>query len=475
MTATAPRTKPIVHNWRDCKAWNDFGTPLSTASNESSKLFDAILTQYVGWYDEDTLGGLEGSIVKLVESDPNFVMGHVLKNGLDLMGTGRTVNNDEEFKKDINAMMELANKEKLTDRERKHVNAVHLFSQGDMTKACQVWEDILCEHPLDMLALKYAHDSYFYLGYQPQMRDSVARVFPHWKPSMPLYGYLYGMHSFGLVETNMYDQAEKVALKGLDINPNDAWSTHSMAHVLEMGGRQKEGIDFLKGTENNWNICGMLSCHNYWHYALCQIEVKNYEEAFGVFDTKVKEMSTTSGAMLDLVDACSLLFRLEMEGQNVKDRWDAIAEVCRPHMDDHILAFNDVHMLMSFLGKKDNELAEQFMTSLKNFVNNGKGDNQIICKEVGVALCEAFVLYDQGKFDEALELLYPIRYKILRIGGSNAQRDLFNQFLINTALKSQKKENQKRARFMLTERKALKESSPLTDRLIAKSMALHCD
>ncbi|KAJ8322004.1 hypothetical protein KUTeg_000475, partial [Tegillarca granosa] len=400
MTATAPRTKPIVHNWRDCKAWNDFGTPLSTASNESSKLFDAILTQYVGWYDEDTLGGLEGSIVKLVESDPTFVMGHVLKNGLDLMGTGRTVNNDEEFKKDINAMMELANKEKLTDRERKHVNAVHLFSQGDMTKACQVWEDILCEHPLDMLALKYAHDSYFYLGYQPQMRDSVARL-SLWNALFWFGGDKYG----------------------LDINPNDAWSTHSMAHVLEMGGRQKEGIDFLKGTENNWNICGMLSCHNYWHYALCQIEVKNYEEAFGVFDTKVKEMSTTSGAMLDLVDACSLLFRLEMEGQNVKDRWDAIAEVCRPHMDDHILAFNDVHMLMSFLGKKDNELAEQFMTSLKNFVNNGKGDNQIICKEVGVALCEAFVLYDQGKFDEALELLYPLRYKILRIGGSNAQRD----------------------------------------------------
>ena len=55
--------------------------------------------------------------------------------------------------------------------------------------ACNIWEDILAENPTDLFALKMAHDSYFYLGYQPQMRDSVARVFPHWKPDMPLFRY----------------------------------------------------------------------------------------------------------------------------------------------------------------------------------------------------------------------------------------------------------------------------------------------
>ena len=54
-------------------------------------------------------------------------------------------------------------------------------------KACDVWEEILVEHPTDLLALKFAHDGFFYLGAQTQMRDSVARVLPHWKPHMPLY------------------------------------------------------------------------------------------------------------------------------------------------------------------------------------------------------------------------------------------------------------------------------------------------
>ena len=57
-----------------------------------------------------------------------------------------------------------------------------------MHKAADVWEDILVDHPLDMLALRFAQDSYFYLGYQPQMRDSIARVIPHYKETTPLYG-----------------------------------------------------------------------------------------------------------------------------------------------------------------------------------------------------------------------------------------------------------------------------------------------
>jgi len=44
------------------------------------------------------------------------------------------------------------------------------------------------ENPYDVLALKFAHDSYFYLGFSAPMRDSLGRVFPQWKGSEPLYG-----------------------------------------------------------------------------------------------------------------------------------------------------------------------------------------------------------------------------------------------------------------------------------------------
>jgi hypothetical protein len=83
----------------------------------------------------------------------------------------------------------------------------------NIDSASYLWEDILTEHPVDLLALRFAHDTYFYRGQAYQMRDSIARVLPHWKENMPHYGYLMGMHSFGLVETNLFAEAERVAKK----------------------------------------------------------------------------------------------------------------------------------------------------------------------------------------------------------------------------------------------------------------------
>ncbi|XP_069105797.1 tetratricopeptide repeat protein 38-like [Argopecten irradians] len=438
-----------------------------------AKLFDASLTQYVGWYDEESLGGLETTCVKTVEADPNFVMGHVIKNGLEVLGTGRTIRLDKEFDKEIKDMVSLAEANGITDRERKHVNAVRLWAEGEMIAATNVWEDILVTYPQDMLAIKFAHDSYFYLGLHPQMRDSIARVMPSWNKQIPLYGYLLGMHAFGLEECNMYHQAEIAARQGLDLNNKDAWSTHAMAHVLEMQGRFEEGINFMSNTENNWNTCGMIACHNYWHYGVYNIEKGTYDDALGIFDSEVMRRSKTSGALLDLVDASSLLYRLQMEGVNVKDRWKEVFDLCESHLEDHIMTFNDAHILFACLGADKKEESQKMIDTLKDFVRNGKGDNRRISEEVGVPLCEGILAYENGDYARAVDLMYPIRYRVITIGGSHAQRDVFNQLLIQAALKSPQKDHCRIARSLLTERKALKQNAPLTDRLMAKAMAVH--
>ena len=39
-----------------------------------------------------------------------------------------------------------------------------------------------------------------------------------------------------------------------------------------------------------------------------------YQGAFDIFDNECAPRANKSGAMLDIVDVCSLLYRLEMEG-----------------------------------------------------------------------------------------------------------------------------------------------------------------
>ena len=42
--------------------------------------------------------------------------------------------------------------------------------------------------------------------------------------------------------------------KGLELIPKDTWATHAMAHVMEMEGRQDEGIEFMSQTMENWKV-----------------------------------------------------------------------------------------------------------------------------------------------------------------------------------------------------------------------------
>lgn len=81
--------------------------------------------------------------------------------------------------------------------------------------------------------------------------------------------------------------------------------------------------------------------------------------------------------------------------------------------------------------------------------------------------------YNQGNYSRAVALLYPLRYQMVDIGGSDAQRDLFNQLLIHAAMKSENKQHQKLGRCLVVERDAVRPDSPLTHRLMQKALALH--
>jgi len=38
--------------WRDVAGWASAGLPLSTQNDEAAKMFDAALTQFLGYYEE---------------------------------------------------------------------------------------------------------------------------------------------------------------------------------------------------------------------------------------------------------------------------------------------------------------------------------------------------------------------------------------------------------------------------------------
>lgn len=101
-------------NWRDNSGWKAERLPLSTPSDEACKLFDAAVTQYVGWYDDETLGGLSATCTKMRKADPEFVLGNVLETALTLIGTGESAATSEVLRKDIQRLEAVARKSSST-------------------------------------------------------------------------------------------------------------------------------------------------------------------------------------------------------------------------------------------------------------------------------------------------------------------------------------------------------------------------
>ncbi len=94
--------------------------------------------------------------------------------------------------------------------------------------------------------------------------------------------------------------------------------------------------------------CDALAVHLWWHMALYYIELGKPERALLLYDSAVRKGKTIG--VLDLVDASSLLFRLQVAGVDVGDRCDEVVECWRPRLGDNTLVFNDLHFLMATVG-----------------------------------------------------------------------------------------------------------------------------
>lgn len=60
------------------------------------------------------------------------------------------------------------------------------------------------------------------------------------------------------------------------------------------------------------------------------------------------------------------LFWLSAPGMCVKDRWRELLRVTRPHSDDHVTLFNDLHFLMASLGAEDSGTSRRLLEGLQD-------------------------------------------------------------------------------------------------------------
>lgn len=403
------------------------GLAMTAASAESVARLEATIAAYCA-FSKDTGDRLKEALA----GDPHLVMAHILRGYFMLLLVKREL--VARARQALGAADAAMSEAGSTPREALHRQALAAWIARDETRAIAIFDAILAAYPRDIVALKLAQYLLFYSGDAAHMRDTVASAIAAWDESVPSYGFALGCHAFGLEECGAYEAAERAGKRAVELNAADIWGAHAVAHVFEMQERTEEGLSWIGTRAPDWAAANNFAFHVWWHRCLFLLKLRRYDEAIARYDSEVRAES--SDEYLDITNAVALLWRLEQAGIDVGKRWQELAQRAAARIDDHMMVFGDMHYAMALAAAGRASEFAQWQESARTYAAQGRETQAVVMGEVGLALGEAALAHRQRDFARALDLLLPVRRAIRRIGGSHAQRDLFAQLVIDSAVKA---------------------------------------
>jgi tetratricopeptide (TPR) repeat protein len=318
-----------------------------------------------------------------------------------------------------------------TMREIAFVHALGDWLGGRPSRAAARVQTVLNLNPRDALAMKMIQAIHFVMGRPAAMRASIEGVIGEWDDH-PALGYLLGCHAFALEETGEFDRAERTGREGVALAPDDAWGLHAVAHVYDMTARARDGLDWLTGREASWAHCNNFRFHVWWHRALLHLDLGEHDAALALYDTDIRAEKTDD--YRDISNGASLLSRLELDGVDVGHRWEELADLSERRATDGCLAFADLHYMLALCGGARDKAAAGLIARMRS-ANVVQGEAQRIIGHPGLHVAQGLQAFAQGEYSVAWMHLRAGRSDLQHVGGSHAQRDVFDRITIEAALR----------------------------------------
>jgi tetratricopeptide (TPR) repeat protein len=406
-----------------------YGLSISTSSTQAAMAFDRTIEGYLK-ARLDT----RDHLAQVLNSDPEFGFAYCLKGYFAmLLYKQGAVPSAAEAARTARRLAENA-----SSRERMHVDALDSWVAGDLDHLFAIWEEILAQHPTDVLAFRLAHYKYFWTGRAREMLASVERIAPRWHRELPGYGSILGCRCFALEECGDYATAEPAGREAIEIDPGDLWAAHAVAHVMEMQGRQSEGILWLERLARYWEGSNQLQHHLWWHRALFHYEQRDFDQVLALYDQRFRNLGSPltqsqPDFIIDVQNAASMLFRLERQGVDVGNRWIEIADKAEQRIGDCLSVFTLPHWMMALSATGRDHAAGRLLDGMRMYAE-GCQSNASVVKEIALPITQAVLAHRRGEYAAALDLMRSIIADTQRMGGSHAQHDVLRQLFLDCAV-----------------------------------------
>ena len=371
--------------------------------------------------------GADQAIAQAIEADDNLAVAHAAKALFQMYAM-----NMADARETIAHARKLA--VSATKRERQHVQAISLMIEGDSHKALRLIREHLDEFPRDMLMVRLAN-RLLILGCSgagiPNFPEELLSML---KPLRSEYGEdwaFLGQYAFAHHETGYFDDALKYAERSLDIRPDNANASHSVAHVFFETGDPDGGSDFLGDWLDGYDRRGPFNVHLSWHQALFQLATGRPDNAVTLYEDHIRP-SVVKKNLGSLADSASLMWRMKIYGDGQPGPWEEVREIALPAAEKPGPAFRDAHAALTFAAGGFTEELGRMIDGLGESATAGSA----LASEVTLPLVKGIEAFAHGAYDDAADNLDGLVEQLPRIGGSHAQREVFEDTILESYIRA---------------------------------------
>jgi tetratricopeptide (TPR) repeat protein len=401
-----------------------FGLPVTAASPRAVEDYTAAVDLILS-----ANAGAEALLDRALAADPDFALAHIACARLLQVQT-----RGSEARAAAAKARALA--DRLTPRERGHIETVALAVDGDGPAALRRLEAHVEAHPRDALPLSLALGVFGLLGFSGRLDhheaqlDLLKSLAPHWGEDWWFLTYL----GWARIELGDLAQGIDEVERALAGNPRNAYAAHARAHGYFETGDAEGGAEFVAGWLPQYDRSSQLHCHLSWHHSLFELARGRPEAARALYDDAIKPDASQAPPFFTLFDAASFLWRWQIYGEHppISSEWAELHEFGERHFPHAALHFADLHAVLAAAASGAHDATARRIAEARERDAAGKLPQGPVIAE----LCSGTAAFARCDYGMSADILGAALTELPRVGGSHAQRELFEDTYILACLKS---------------------------------------
>jgi len=398
-----------------------YDLPLTTVSDSAAAFYrDGVDRVLSAWY------GAGEAFDRAIDEDPAFALAHIARARIHQMNMEVT----EARARTVRARQLAAT---ASTRERQHVEIMAATIEGKPMEALAGAERHLEEFPRDALVLSLLLGAFGLYAFSGRADHDAARLAicernaGHYGEDWWFLTYLGWSHT----EAGNTRTGRTLAERAISLRAENANAAHGLSHALFEQGDTAAGRRFLSGWLPAHERASFLHGHLCWHVALAALEAGDSDGALAIYQQHIRPPDSRYPPLNVFTDAASLLWRLSLAGKaGLEPHWRDVAaygDRFFPRAGPH---FADVHHAL-VAAATGSDVLETRVAQLEAL----EADGRLAPGPTAIGLCRGIRAFAEGDNDNAIRILEPLMPAVVRIGGSHAQRELWEDTLIVACLR----------------------------------------